>query len=149
MECGGWSWPRIALLAAIGSLGFGSVGWTQFTPFTDRSRLMLEGNWQSCRDTDGQYTERVFDGRWPGMDPFEFHLGPYHEFALFTGIQDDHREHTSARNLLKPYTVELRANRGRQQWDVAGLHLEVSLAGGSRDDCESWYVRLQPQTSSH
>src|SRR5262249_12826897 len=113
-----------------------------------RSRAMLEGNWQSCREDDGQYAERVYDGRWPGLPPFELHLGPYHDFALFMGIQDAHREHDSANNLLRPHTVELRNNRARQKWDVAGLALEVSLAGGSREECESWFVRLQPLTSS-
>jgi hypothetical protein len=43
---------------------------------------------------------------------------------------------------LKPYTVEIRANAARQSWDVDGLHLEVTLAGGSREECESWYIRL-------
>jgi len=142
-------WLRAALLAGIASLVIANGGWSQFTAFNDRSRLMLEGNWQSCRGGDGDYAERVFDGRWAGMPPFELHLGPYHDFALFSGIQDEHRDHGSASNLLSPHTVELRGNRARQQWDVAGLRLEVSLAGGSREECESWYVRLHPLASSH
>jgi hypothetical protein len=112
---------------------------------------MLEGNWQSCREADGQYGERVYDGKWAGLAPFELHMGPYHEFALFRGIQDDHREHASADNLLKPYNIEISGNRARQTWDVAGMHLEVALAGGSREDCESWFVLLKraDTTSSH
>jgi hypothetical protein len=35
------------------------------------------------------------------------------------------------------------ANRARQSWDVAGLHLDVSLGGGAREDCESWFVSLK------
>ncbi len=70
-------------------------------------------------------------------------MGPYHEFALYRGIQDDHRDHQSSENLLKPYNVEIRANAARQSWDVDGLHLEVALAGGSREECESWYVTLK------
>jgi hypothetical protein len=31
--------------------------------FSDHTRAMLEGNWQSCRETDGQYGERVYDGK--------------------------------------------------------------------------------------
>ena len=142
-------WLRAALFAGIASLGVATGGWSQFTSFNDRSRLMLEGNWQSCRGAGGEYAERVYDGRWAGLPPFELHLGPYHEFALFSGIQDEHRDHRSATNLLNPHTVELRGNRAKQQWDVAGFRLEVALAGGSREECESWYVRLQPLTSSH
>jgi len=148
----GWSarrWCRIAVLTIAVCFGAVTLAWTQFTPFNDRSRAMLEGNWQSCREVDGQYTERVYDGRWAGVPLFELHLGPYHDFALFLGIQDEHRDHNSAENLLKPHIVELRGNRGTYAWDAAGLHLDVALAGGSREDCESWYVRLRPLTSSH
>jgi hypothetical protein len=112
---------------------------------------MLEGNWQSCREDDGQYGERVYDGKWPGMGPFELHMGPYHEFALFRGIQDEHRDHNSADNLLKPHSLEIHGNTARQTWDVDGLHLEVSLAGGSLEQCESWFVSLKraDTTASH
>jgi hypothetical protein len=53
--------------------------------------------------------------------------------------------------LLKPYTVEIRANAARQTWDVDGLHLEIALAGGSREECESWFVSLKraDRTASH
>lgn len=140
-----WNW--IASAALLGCLGMASLASAQFTSFNDRNRAMLEGNWQSCRE-GGEYSERVYDGKWPGLPPFELHLGPYHEFALFMGIQEEHRDHSSTDNLLKPYNVEMRANRAGQKWDVAQLHLEVSLSGGSRDDCESWFVRLLPATSS-
>lgn len=148
----GWRrglWRRIGIFTLAGCLGASTLGWSQFTSFNDRSRAMLDGHWQSCREADGQYGERVYDGRWPGVEPFELHLGPYHDFSLFMGIQDEHREHGSADNLLKPHTVELKANRARYVWDTAGLHLEVALAGGSREDCESWFVQLTPLTSSH
>jgi hypothetical protein len=140
----------IAALTVAMCLGGAAAGDAQFTPFNDRSRATLEGNWQSCRERDGQYAERVYDGKWPGLPPFELHLGPYHDFALFHGIQDAHRDHSSPENLLTPHTVELRGNRAAQTWDVAGLHLEVVLSGGSREECESWYIRLVPiATSSH
>ena len=143
------NWQRIALFTVAASLGSATLGHAQlFRPFTDRTAALLEGNWQSCRENDGQYAERVYDGRWPGMEPFELHLGPYHEFALFRGIQDEHRDHRSAGNLLRPHTVELVANNGRHSWDVNGLHLEVVLAGGSREDCESWFVTLKRSTTS-
>jgi len=138
-------------IAAGCVLSAAAVSAAQFTSFSDRSKALLEGNWQSCREADGVYAERVYDGRLPGVGPFEFHMGPYHEFALFRGVQDDHREHNSADNLLKPYDVEVISNRARQAWDVAGLRLEVRLAGGSASDCESWFVTLGPssQTSSN
>jgi hypothetical protein len=145
------NWQVIALFTVVASLGGAALGRAQlFRPFTDRSNAMLEGNWQSCRETDGQYAERVYDGRWTGFGSFELHMGPYHEFALFHGIQDEHRDHASAANLLKPHTVQLSGNRARQVWDAAGLHLEVTLAGGSREDCESWFVTLKRiDKSSH
>jgi len=132
-------------------LGAAALSRAQFTSFNDRSRSMLEGNWQSCREADGQYGERIYDGKWPGVGPFELHMGPYHEFALYRGIQEEHRDHRSAENLLRPSNIDVVSNRARHTWDVDGLHLEVSLAGGSREECESWFVSLKksPQTSSH
>lgn len=140
-------WKRIAFVTLISCLGAAALASAQFTSFNDRSRSMLEGNWQSCRD-GSQYAERVYDGKWPGLPPFELHLGPYHDFALFMGVQDEHRDHDSPENLLRPHVVNPQSNRATHVWDVAQLHLEVSLSGGSRDDCESWYVRLLPATSS-
>jgi hypothetical protein len=136
-------WHLVTVFAAFGCLGFAGTGYPQFTSFSDRSRAMLEGNWQSCLEADGWYSERVYDNVAPGLGRFELHLGPYHEFALFRGVQDEHRDHRSADNLLRPYTVAVIANRASQKWDVAGLHLEVTLAGGSRADCESWFLTLR------
>ena len=135
-------------LTAAVSLASAGFGYSQFTSLTDRTRAVLEGNWQSCREGDGKYSERIYDGKLPGLGPFELHMGPYHEFALFRGVQDDHRDHSSADNLLRPFTVEITANTGKHQWDAAGLHLEVTLAGGSREECESWWVSLRRATSS-
>jgi len=62
---------RIVLFTLLATLGAGTLAYAQlFRPFTDRTRAMLEGNWQSCREGDGQYAERVYDGKWPGMEPF-------------------------------------------------------------------------------
>ena len=142
-------WKRIASVTLLSCIGAAALASAQFTSFNDRSRSMLEGNWQSCRE-GGEYSERVYDGKWPGLPPFELHLGPFHDFALFLGVQDTHRDHNSAENLLKPHVVDMRFNRAAQTWDVAQLHLEVSLSGGSREECESWFVRLVPATlSSH
>jgi hypothetical protein len=138
----------ITTAAILGSAG---VGFTQFTSSNDRTRSILEGNWQSCRESDGGYSERVYDGKLPGFGSFELHMGPYHEFALFRGVQDEHRAHESSDNLLRPHTVELIGTSAKQKWDVAGLHLEATLAGGSREECESWWLALRrtDSTSSH
>jgi len=143
------SWVRILGFTVAAMLGAASLGYAQlFRPFSNRSQTMLEGNWQSCREDDGQYAERVYDGRWQGVDAFELHMGPYHEFALFRGIQDEHRDHDSANNLLKPHKLDIVGNNSRHAWDVNGLHLEVVLAGGSREDCESWFVTLRRTADS-
>ena len=150
MTCRRAEWELVAVLTVATCLGVAAVSHAQFTSLTDHTRALLEGNWQSCRESDGQYGERVYDGKWPGMGAFELHMGPYHEFALFRGIQDRHRDHNSPDNLLKPFNIELRGRSARQSWDAAGLHLEVALAGGSRDECESWYVTMQRSaTASH
>jgi hypothetical protein len=135
-------WHVVTALTVTGCLGAAAAWSSQFTPLTDRTRAILEGHWESCREADGHYGERVYDNNLPGIGPFEVHLGPYHEFALFRGIQDDHRDHTSHDNLLNPYNVEVRANRASQAWEAAGLKLQVALGGGSRSDCESWYLTL-------
>jgi hypothetical protein len=139
----GAKWQLVAVVTVATCLGGAALGHAQFTPFSDHKAAMLEGNWQSCREGDGQYSERVYDGRWPGIGPFELHLGPFHEFALFRGIQEEHRDHASAGNLLKPYNLEIRANAARHTWDADGMHLEIALAGGSREQCESWFVSLK------
>ena len=140
-------WEVIGAVTVSVSLGIAALGRAQFTSFNDRSRSMLEGNWQSCREADGQYGERVYDGRWPGLGPFELHMGPYHEFALYRGIQTEHRDHQSPENLLKPYKLDVVGNQARHGWDAAGLHLEVTLAGGSREECESWFLSLKRSNS--
>jgi hypothetical protein len=73
-------------------------------------------------------------------------MGPRNEFAMFNGVQDDHREHTSADNLLNPSSVPMESGRASQRWEVPslGVALTVTLAGGSRSDCERWFVVLEP-----
>ena len=148
MVRGAHKWQSITLFTGALVLCTAAYGRTQFTSSNDRRISILEGNWQSCRESDGKYSERIYDGKLPGIGPFELHMGPYHEFALFRGVEDDHREHTSADNLLNPFTVDVVANIGRQKWDAGGLHLEVALAGGSREECESWWVQLRRSDST-
>ncbi len=42
-------------------LGLAHPALPQFTSFSSNPHNILEGNWQSCRDDDGRYSERVFD----------------------------------------------------------------------------------------
>jgi hypothetical protein len=128
---------------AAGSIAVAAAASGQFVSTGDRVSSLLEGNWQSCREPDGKYSERVYDNNLPGIGPFELHLGPYHEFALFLGVQDEHRDHSSPDNLLRPFNVEVLANRASHTWQTAGLRLHVAMGGGGRDDCESWFVTLK------
>ena len=118
----------------------------QWISYSSNPRNILEGSWQSCLDQTGRYTERVYDHVVNGVGLFEVHLGPRREFAIFKGVQDQHREHESPENLLKPFRVLMEGGRARQRWVVPSLKvsLTVTLAGGSFSDCESWYVLLEP-----
>jgi hypothetical protein len=128
------------------------VGAQEFISYSSNSHNILEGNWQSCQDRTGRYAERVYDHTVNGVGLFEVHLGPRREFAIFPGVQDEHREHDAAGNLLKPFRVGLEGSRARQRWEVPSLKLAftVTLGGGSRTDCESWYILLEPlEKTSH
>jgi hypothetical protein len=118
----------------------------QFTSFSRDSRNILEGSWQSCRESDGRYTERVYDHIVNGVPQFEVHMGPAAEFAIFKGIQEQHRDHASADNLLSPHQVAIEGGRARQRWEIPALDLvfTAALAGGSRSDCDSWFILLEP-----
>lgn len=124
----------------------------QWISYSSNPRNILEGSWQSCLDQSGRYTERVYDHVVNGVGLFEVHLGPRREFGIFRGVQDQHREHESPENLLKPYRVSMEGGRAKQHWDIPSLKvsLTVTLAGGSFSDCESWYVVLEPlEKTSH
>ena len=135
----------VPLALVIGALTAVSVS-AQFTSYPRSAHAILEGNWQSCRERDGQYTERVYDHLVNGVGQFEVHMGPRREFAIFKDVQDAHRDHASPDNLLKPYRVLLESGRAKHRWDIPSLNLSftVTLAGGSRTDCDSWYILLKP-----
>ena len=140
----------LAAPAAVSAASAVRAGYTQgvsqFTPFTSDPRKILEGSWSSCREADGQYAERVYDHVVSGVPKFEVHLGPRREFAIFNGVQDAHRDHESPDNLLKPFRVTMDSGRAKQRWEIPSLNLifTVTLAGGSRTDCESWFITLEP-----
>ena len=139
------AWLLMGVCAAAALSGVPTAAQV-YRPFSNDPRNVLEGNWQSCRERDGTYAERVYDHVVNGVGQFEVHMGPRREFAIFKGVQDSHREHDAAENLLKPFRVAFENGRAQQRWEVPALNLAftVTLAGGSRTDCESWYVLLEP-----
>ena len=95
---------------------------------------------------------RVYDHIVNGVGQFEVHMGPRREFAIFKGVQDVHHDHDSPENLLKPFRVPLEFGRAKQEWKIPSLNLAFSatLTGGSRTDCESWFLVLTPlEKTSH
>jgi hypothetical protein len=118
----------------------------QFISQPTNPRHILEGNWQSCQEQAGTYSERVYDHVVNGVGQFEVHLGPRREFAIFMGVQDDHREHVRLDNLLKPHWVMMQGMRAKQRWEIPALNLAftVTMGGGGRSECESWYILLEP-----
>ncbi len=119
----------------------------QFVRISTDPKHILEGNWQSCQDgLGGTYSERIYDHVVSGVAQFEVHLGPKREFGIFLGVQDEHREHASEANLLKPYRVPMQGTRAQQRWEIPELKMAftVTLGGGARTDCESWYILLEP-----
>ena len=118
----------------------------EWISYNSDPKNILEGNWQSCQQPDGQYGEKIYDHYVNSVPQFEVHLGPRREFAIFKGVQEEHREHHEPENLLKPYRVMMEGSRARQRWDIPSLNLSftVSLGGGSTMDCESWYIVLSP-----
>src|SRR5215468_4692752 len=115
----------IVFIAAIAS--------AQFTSYSKNPKNILEGNWQSCREADGVYSERVYDHKVNGVPKFEVHMGPKREFAIFAGVQEEHRDHGSLANFLKPYNLEVDGNLASHEWKIPSLNLvfSVTLAGGS------------------
>jgi hypothetical protein len=135
------------IAAALLGAALAAPARAQFTSFSNDPKNILEGNWQSCMQRDGTYTERVYDHMVNGVGMFEVHMGPRREFAIFKGVQDEHRDHHSSDNLLGPdYIVKVDASRGKQVWEIESLNLRftVTLAGGSRTDCDSWFILLEP-----
>lgn len=134
-------------ILAITLVGVSTQTPAQYIAQSSDPRHILEGNWQSCQERfGGIYAERVYDHVVNGVPQFEVHLGPRREFAIFLHVQDEHRDHASQENLLKPYRVPMVGSRASQRWEIPSLKLAftVTLGGGARTDCESWYILLEP-----
>lgn len=152
LSMGKASWVMCALLATAAVL-LPRLTAAQFVSLSGNPHNILEGNWQSCEDpSTGRYSERVYDHVVNGVGMFEVHLGPKREFAIFKDVQDAHRDHESPDNLLSPFRVAMQGSRAKQRWEIPSLRLafSVTLAGGSRTDCESWFIVLEPlEKTSH
>lgn len=79
----------------------------------------------------------------PGVSrPFELHMGPRDEFAIMAGVHEEHRSHESTRwHWEMPEWTTGKALHAT----VPELHiqLDVTRGGGSRDECESFIVRVR------
>jgi hypothetical protein len=143
----------VCVLATLVAVLVPRAATPQFYSLSANPHNILEGNWQSCQDpSTGRYSERVYDHVVNGVGMFEVHLGPKREFAIFKGVQDAHRDHESFDNLLSPFRVAMEGTRAKQRWEIPSLKLvfSVTLAGGSRTDCESWFIVLEPlEKTSH
>lgn len=126
--------------------------WTSYATPTDRqSGVQMYGNWQSCLEDDGTYAERIHHYKAPnGKVLWSLHLGPKDEFALYKGEDSDDLEHDSPFNLLGPaykiFSMSTRA--GGRNWTALishalKLHINIIPAGGSRDECDSFVVKIE------
>lgn len=115
-----------------------------WTSIPHDASTLLQGHWQSCRESDG-YGERIYEHRVNGKFQWELHMGPYDEFAVYDHqMPDDHR-HTGPDNLLTAYKAQsLPTKLHSRNWYVEKLNLtlNVTQGGGSRDDCEAYYVKV-------
>ena len=64
--------------------------------FLHDPRNILEGNWQSCRRATAATPNGSTTTSSTASAQFEVHMGPRREFAIFKGVQDEHRDHDSA-----------------------------------------------------
>lgn len=120
--------------------------WLSLASPSDRAAgVKLYGNWQSCLEDDGSYAERIFYYKLNGKTLWAFHLGPYDQFALFKGATDD-LEHDDSLNLLgTAFRYHDLPSRTGRNWTIPSLGLKVNVvtAMGSRDDCESFVVKVE------
>jgi hypothetical protein len=114
--------------------------------------VLHQFSWQSCRQDDGSYAELALQHTAikgaATIIEWELHLGPRNEFALYDRVvnhPDDVAEpHDSPDNLLMP---QFRIEDQPSIWRVPSLHLRITgtRAGGSRDECDSFYLRIEKE----
>jgi hypothetical protein len=126
--------------------------------------ILHQGSWQSCDSAERvlQHTEMrkvatptyyksyKFAPSYETVVVWELHMGPGNEFGLYVKPLDgeDHT-HDGPDNLLGPdYRVTSEGTwRGKRQWIIPSLHLRIKIvaAGGSRTECESFYITVERQ----
>jgi hypothetical protein len=125
---------------------------TGFTPFHATQDAILEGAWQSCPDSDGDYGERVFVIRMHNKTIGELHLGPREQFSVFAGEVPGERSHESAENLLRPafHFDDVLTRVGGRNWAIGALnlHLNVVSVPTSNEECYGFLVLMRPLNPS-
>lgn len=119
------------------------------SPYDRQHEVKLFGNWQSCLQDDNTYGERIYDHVVGSKFLWTFHMGPMDELAFYSGSgpEDDLHDHDNTLNLLMPaYRVfSVSTWKGKRNWSIPSfkLHISVVSAGGSRDECESFIVKIE------
>lgn len=122
--------------------------WTSLmSPSDPANGVKLFGSWQSCAQ-DGVYGERVYDRVERGVHLWSLHMGPKDEFALYRGYGPEGEDHEhNVDNLLgTAFRVsDIDTWRGKRNWTVPSLklHVNVVAAGGSRDECNSFVIKIE------
>lgn len=143
------------------------VAWEDVKP-----PVLHQGYWQSCKQGDGTYGERVLQHReirkvkpsphyksgqanipfyggvsYENVLLWELHMGPRDEFALYDHeVDGEDHNHDTDNKLAPAYRIHaVNTLGGKRTWTVDSLHLWISItsAGGSRDACESFYIRIE------
>mgnify|MGYP003694771297 CR=1 FL=1 len=108
-----------------------------FAQFTSRTHAQLatfSNNWQSCREADGRYSERVYDHLVNGVPGFEVHMARGASLRSSTAC-DDTRARSPA-NLLRSYRLEVEGNSPPMSGGFpAQPHLHRDPVRRLRGDC--------------
>lgn len=133
-----------------------------WTGFSLQSGEILHGNWQSCKIDQTTYAEKIYEHTSTigskVVHDWDLHLGPYHDFAIYKRVDDpilswlqsdegDMPDHFHEdKNLLgNSHHVDPEYNRAKRTWTIPslGLWINVVMAGGSQEDCESFVILIK------